>query len=150
MGIGITHTAFRRPAPFWLLVTLFCAVSAIAAIDPGFTGERKFPDVIAVKIAPRGADQFDFRVTVSSPYDSPARYADAFRILGEGGAVYGERQLLHDHAGEQPLTRTLYGVTVPADVKTVVIQARDQKSGYGAKTMVMALPGRQSQRIAGR
>jgi hypothetical protein len=58
------------------------------------------------------------------------------------GKVYGERKLLHDHAGEQPFTRDLYGLAIPMDVKFVVIQARDQKYGYGGKTLKISLPGR--------
>ncbi len=104
--------------------------------------EQKYPDVVAVKIRPRGADVFDFDVTVSSPYDSPRRYADAFRVLGKDGQAYGERKLLHDHAGEQPFTRDLYGVKIPGGVRSVTVQARDQKYGYGGKAVETALPGR--------
>jgi len=107
--------------------------------DPG--GQR-FPDVVGVKVQPRGAGKFDFDVTVSSPYDSAQRYADAFRVSGKDGKVYGERILWHDHAGEQPFTRDLYGVTIPTGVRRVVVQARDQKHGYGGKTAEVALPGR--------
>lgn len=49
---------------------------------------------------------------------------------------------LHDHAGEQPFTRDLYGVRIPRGVRAVTVQARDQKYGYGGKTVEVALPGR--------
>ena len=65
-----------------------------------------------------------------------------FRLVNADGKVYGERKLLHDHAGEQPFTRDLYGVTIPPHVNSVVIQARDQKYGYGGKTLKISLPGR--------
>ncbi|MCL4744475.1 MAG: hypothetical protein KJZ83_03570 [Burkholderiaceae bacterium] len=104
--------------------------------------KQRFPDVIAVSVQARGADSFDFDVTVSSPYDSAQRYADAFRAMGKDGKVFGERVLLHDHAGEQPFTRDLHGVRIPRGVRVVVVQARDQKHGYGGKTVDVALPGR--------
>ena len=107
----------------------------------GASGQRH-PDVVAVKVHARGANTFDFDVTVSSPYDSAQRYADAFRVSGNDGAVYGERILLHDHATEQPFTRDLHGVAIPPGVRSVVVQARDQKHGYGGKTVALALPGR--------
>ena len=66
--------------------------------------EQRFPDVIAVKVRASGADRFDFDVTISSPYDTPARYADAFRVSTPAGQVLGERKLLHDHQHEQPFT----------------------------------------------
>lgn len=106
------------------------------------TSVQKYPDVLAVKIRPRGGEAFDFDVTVSSPYDSPRRYADAFRVTDKEGRVFGERKLLHDHAGEQPFTRDLYGVKIPPGVRSVVVQARDQKHGYGGKAVETALPGR--------
>ena len=103
---------------------------------------QKYPDVVSAKVQARGADIFDFDVTVSSPYDTPQRYADAFRVMGKDGVVFGERKLLHDHAGEQPFTRDLYGVNVPSGIRAVVIQARDQTHGYGGQTVEVFLPGR--------
>lgn len=104
--------------------------------------DQKFPDVVAVDVRAGGAGTFDFDVTVSSPYDSPQRYADAFRVMGKDGSVFGERILLHDHANEQPFTRDLYGVQIPNDVKVVTVQARDKQFGYGGKIVEVLLPGR--------
>ncbi len=101
-----------------------------------------YPDVLSAKVRPRGGDVFDFDVSVSSPYDTPQRYADAFRVMGRDGTVYGQRILDHDHRTEQPFTRDLYGVKIPPGVRTVVVQGRDQRSGYGGKTVEAALPGR--------
>ncbi len=128
----------------------FIAVAAVAAITlTGVTfaqskgpGNQKFPDVVSVKVQARGQNRFDFDVTISSPYDTPQRYADAFRVMSADGQPYGERKLLHDHASEQPFTRELYGVPIPSGIRTVVVQARDQKNGYGGKTVNVVLPGR--------
>jgi hypothetical protein len=131
----------RHPIPLFALLVLGACLAAFAAraADPA---SQRYPDVMAVKAQSRTADTFDFDVTVSSPYDTPQRYADAFRVVGKDGTVYGERRLLHDHAGEQPFTRDLYGVRIPRGVRTVTVQARDQKYGYGGKTAEVALPGR--------
>lgn len=103
---------------------------------------QKFPDVIDVRVHVRSDMRFDFDATISSPYDTPARYADAFRVMSPDGRQLGERTLFHDHASEQPFTRDLYGVAIPVGISTVVIQARDKKYGYGGKTMHVTLPGR--------
>ena len=122
-----------------LALGLFAAgVSA----QPPKASEQRFPDVLGVKVRAQAAGNFDFDVTVSSTYDSASRYADAFRVSGKDGQVYGERKLWHDHADEQPFTRDLYGVTIPRGVRTVLVQARDQKYGYGGKTVETALPAR--------
>jgi len=104
--------------------------------------EQRFPDVVGVQVQPAGADRFNFQVTVSSPYDTPQRYADAFRVADQDGTVFGERKLLHDHAGEQPFTRSLYGVIIPRQIRTVIVQARDRKYGYGGTSVAVTLPGR--------
>lgn len=110
--------------------------------EQGTQVKQQFPDVLAVKVERHGSNTFDFDVTVSSPYDSARRYADGFRVVGKDSRVYAERKLLHDHADEQPFTRDLHGVTVPLGISTVLIQARDQISGYGGKVVEVALPGR--------
>ncbi len=114
-----------------------CALAQAARV-----ANQQHPDVLEAKVQARGANRFDFDVTISSPYDSPQRYADAFRVTGSDGKVYGERTLLHDHADEQPFTRDLHGVSIPPAVRLVVVQARDRTYGYGGKTVTVALPGR--------
>ncbi len=60
-------------------------------------------------------------------------------MLGPDGTVYGERILTHDHAAEQPFTRTQSGIEIPADVADITIEGRDQISGYGGQTVTIAL-----------
>ena len=123
---------------------LFAASLVAIPVFAQSTGksEQRFPDVVSVKAQARGQDTFDFDVTVSSPYDTPHRYADGIRVLGSNNQVLGERTLLHDHADEQPFTRDLAGVKIPLGVRAVVVQARDQKHGYGGRSVQVALPGR--------
>jgi len=125
-----------------LACVLLVAQSGVAPLIGQGAAQQMYPDVVAAKITPRGGDRFDFDVTVSSPYDTPQRYADAFRVVGPKGQVYGERKLLHDHAGEQPFTRDLYGVSIPAGIATVTVEARDQRYGYGGRKLEVAVPGR--------
>ena len=40
------------------------------------------------------------------------RYADGWRVLDEAGEVLGEMELGHDHASEQPFTRTQTGALI--------------------------------------
>jgi hypothetical protein len=125
-----------------LIAGALSALSSVASLAQSAASETKFPDIVDVKVRMAAPGRFDFDVTVSSPYDTPQRYADAFRVKARDGTVYGERILLHDHQTEQPFTRDLYGVVIPAGVAGVVVEGRDQKSGWGGKTMDVALPGR--------
>lgn len=123
-------------------VAVGISLASLASAQTADIKNQKYPDIVDVKVHARGANRFDFDATISSPYDTPERYADAFRVMGADGVPYGERTLFHDHASEQPFTRDLYGVTIPAGVKAVLVQARDQKYGYGGKTLQVSLPGR--------
>ena len=99
-----------------------------------------FPDVIGAT-ADRAADgSWTFSATLSSPYDSPERYADAWRVVGPDGEVYGVRELAHDHANEQPFTRSQSGIVIPDDVTVVIVEGRDQVSGWGGATVEVELP----------
>ena len=73
-----------------------------AAADSGAANDspagQRHPDVVAVD-AERVADgSWTFRVTLSSPYDTPERYADGWRVVGPDGTVFGVHELAHDHA----------------------------------------------------
>jgi len=124
-----------------LLVGLAFGIAASGAIAAG-PSDQKFPDVVSVKVTPRSAGVFDFDVTVSSPYDTPQRYADAIRVVAKSNVVLGERILFHDHADEQPFTRDLQGVRIPSSIRAVAVQARDKANGYGGRTVEVTLPGR--------
>lgn len=129
---------------FRYALVLLGAAAVISAppAQPLNPGDQRYPDVRTVKVRTSGPNKFDFDVTISSPYDTAQRYADAFRVMSKDGRTFGERVLLHDHADEQPFTRDLYGVTISTGVQTVVVEARDLKYGYGGKTVEVALPGR--------
>jgi hypothetical protein len=59
-----------------LLLLLGTALPTARAAD---AAAQKHPDVIAAKVQPRGGGRFDFDVTISSPYDTPQRYAHGSR-----------------------------------------------------------------------
>ncbi len=101
---------------------------------------QEFPDVVEADATQRDDESFDFAVTISSPYDSPDRYADGWRIVGPDGTVFGVRELLHDHAAEQPFTRSLTGVEIPPGVTMVTIEGRDLINGWGGQTVEIVLP----------
>ena len=105
------------------------------------SGGDAFPDVVAVELLPLGGRSFDVAVTLSSPYDSPQRYADGWRVLDPEGTVLGTHTLLHDHANEQPFTRTQRGLAIPADVDVVTVEGRDQANGFGGRTLSVEVPG---------
>lgn len=101
--------------------------------------EQRHPDVIDADVE-LVDDTYTFTVTISSPYDTPERYADGWRIKDDEGTVFAEHTLMHDHAAEQPFTRTQTGVMIPAGVSHVIVEARDLRNGYGGTTKTVELP----------
>ncbi len=103
------------------------------------TGDE-FPEITRVEALADSDGKWTIKVTVSSPYDSPEQYADAWRVLDEDGNELGIRELAHDHASEQPFTRELEGVEIPEGVKKITVEGRDSVNGWGGQTFLYALP----------
>ncbi|WP_061963865.1 hypothetical protein [Demequina aurantiaca] len=113
-----------------------------SATPPGRSGdalEQQFPDVLEAELS-ASRDEFTIAVTISSPYDTPSRYADGWRVLSPDGEVLSEHQLGHDHASEQPFTRTSAAFAIPDDVAEVTVEGRDQANGYGGGTVTIQVP----------
>ncbi len=137
-------TLVRKAALFVAAVLLAltgCTGSEPAdPVAPESEVAQEFPDVLEVVVSEESEGSYSFDVTISSPYDSPERYADGWRVRSEDGEVYGEMTLDHDHASEQPFTRTQSGVDIPAEVTSVVVEGRDLANGYGGDTQTVELP----------
>lgn len=130
----MTHKILVRGMRMMLMVFALgtCATQAQA---------QDYPDVIDASVTEVSPGVYRFAATISSPYDTPERYADAFRIMSLDGKVeYGVRILWHDHASEQPFTRSLDGVSIPEGVDEIMIQGRDKANGYGGQTLSVSLP----------
>lgn len=90
-------------------------------------------DVISVDVS-GSAGAYDFAVKVESPDRSCAQYADWWEVISEKGELLYRRVMLHDHANEQPFTRS--GGPVEIDAGTVVIvRAHMHPTGYGGQVM---------------
>lgn len=101
----------------------------ILALPPvaGLSGE---PVIEAVR-ATKGGSGWRFDVTVRHADSGWDHYADGWGIYAEDGRRLGYRELLHPHDGEQPFTRSLTGVKIPAGVTRVIVRAHDKVHGDG-------------------
>ena len=115
------------------------ASSAEASEDAGSTADADFPNVVAVELRSDG-DTWSLDVTMSSEYDTPERYADGWRVLDPGGNELGTMELTHDHAGEQPFTRSQSGLEIPDGVETIIVEGHDLENGYGGATVEVDVP----------
>jgi hypothetical protein len=97
-------------------------------------------DVLEVETQKGKDDGYTFSVTVRHADEGWEHYADSWQVLTPDGGVLGTRVLLHPHVGEQPFTRSLAGVEIPAGIGKVLIRAHDKVHGYGGMEMEVELP----------
>ncbi len=97
-------------------------------------------DVVDVRASKGAGGTYRFDVTVRHADAGWDHYADAWDVVGPGGAVLGTRILAHPHDTEQPFTRSLSGVKIPAGVNEVTIRARDKVHEYGGAEFKLKLP----------
>ncbi len=96
-------------------------------------------DVVAAEAVSEGAGIWRFHVTVAHGDTGWQHYADKWDVVAPDGAVLGTRVLLHPHETEQPFTRSLGGVNIPAGIEAVVLRAHDKEHGYGGTEMTVQL-----------
>lgn len=118
----------------FILLLLFLLMSPFMM---AYAGEA---DVIKVEVKNLGDNTYQFDVTVFHKDEGWEHYADKWDIVGPDGTIFGIRILYHPHVNEQPFTRSLSGVKIPANVHTVTIRAHDLIHKYGGKVMIVELP----------
>jgi hypothetical protein len=97
-------------------------------------------DVVHVEVRKQAPGVYDFDVTVKSDDTGWEHYADAFEVMSLDGRVLGQRVLLHPHEDEQPFTRDLHGLHIPADIDRVIVRAHHKVKGYDGEIRVVTLP----------
>jgi len=98
-------------------------------------------DVTNVVVRQRNG-QYDLDVTIRSKDTGWERYADRIEASGPDGAVLGTRVLEHPHDDEQPFTRDLYELHVPAGIAKITVRAHFKPTGFDGSAMTVTLPGR--------
>lgn len=97
-------------------------------------------DVLAVDVLASSGGTYRFDVTVAHADEGWDHYGDAYEVLTVDGNVLGLRVLAHPHVDEQPFTRSLSGVKIPASITTVLVRAHDKVHGWGGKVVSVTLP----------
>lgn len=105
-------------------------------------------DVVGVRVG-GGGGSYDFVVTVRHGDRGWEHYADKWDVVGPDGTVFGTRVLFHPHDTEQPFTRSLRGVTIPADVVRVRVRAHDKVHGYGGREVEVDLATGETRAVGG-
>lgn len=128
---AICHWARARHFIAWLVTGVF-----LLSI-PAYAGEA---DVIEVDIKKTADTIYFFKVTVRHADEGWDHYANKWDVVAPDGTVLGTRTLYHPHVDEQPFTRSLSEVEIPAPITEVTVRAHDSVHEYGGKTMKVIVP----------
>lgn len=94
---------------------------------------------IEAATAQSSGGDWTFSVTLRHADTGWDDYADGWRVVLEDGTVLGTRVLFHPHVNEQPFTRTLGGVEIPAGTMQVFIEASTLPDGWGKARLAVSL-----------
>jgi hypothetical protein len=94
-------------------------------------------DVTAVAL--RTGSTYSFNVTVRHADEGWEHYANRWEVLSLEGAVLATRVLAHPHVNEQPFTRSLSGVKLPAGTKEVRSRMNDKVHGAEGVALIVDL-----------
>lgn len=116
-----------------------CALAAVLLLVGSGVARAGEADVAAAEAVEESAGTWRFEVTVAHADEGWDHYADKWEVLAPDGRVLGTRVLLHPHVGEQPFTRSLGGVAIPAEVDRVILRAHDSVHGLGGAEVTVEL-----------
>jgi hypothetical protein len=113
-----------------LVTSILILTAGTAAAD-----QTKIEDAVARQ----SGNAWTFSVTLRHNDTGWDHYADIWTVNTVDGKELGRRVLAHPHENEQPFTRSLSGVAVPAGVNEVVIKAHDTVHGWSQNTLKVKL-----------
>tara|TARA_R110002049_G_scaffold252263_1_gene426818 strand:- start:131314 stop:131643 length:330 start_codon:yes stop_codon:yes gene_type:complete len=82
------------------------------------------PLIVEAKATLKTNQLFDIAVTIRHPDSGWEHYANEWIVESVDGKEIARRTLSHPHVNEQPFTRYVRDVVIPADVKKVTIRAK--------------------------
>ncbi|MCD4780193.1 MAG: hypothetical protein K8S27_06575 [Candidatus Omnitrophica bacterium] len=106
----------------------------VSAVHAGET------DVLIVVVKRTGDTEYHFDVTLRHADTGWDHYADKGKIRTEDDTILGTRVRYHPHVNEQPFTRSLSGVHIPAEIKRVIIRGYDSVHDDGGQEILMERP----------
>ena len=101
------------------LILLLLLISSVAKAQP--------PIILKAEAILKTNQLFDIAVTIRHPDTGWDHYASEWLVIGDDGKEIAKRTLYHPHVNEQPFTRYVRDVVIPADIKKVTVVAQCNK-----------------------
>jgi hypothetical protein len=125
-----------------LTCTLAVLLSGVATM--AHAGEV---EIVHAHFRHSGAGTWSVDVTLRHADSGWEHYADAWRVVAGDGTVLGTRTLYHPHETEQPFTRSLGGVAIPASMTTIYVEAHDKVHGWSPRRVQVDLQKAEGERF---
>lgn len=110
---------------------IFSFLLLITQLISGYASANEV-EVVKVSYSRQSAEAYTFHVTLLHGDTGWDHYADAWSVLDMNKKVIATRVLYHPHESEQPFTRSLSGINIPAGTKSVYVRGHDKVHGDGA------------------
>jgi len=100
-------------------------------------------NILAADLKHQGNNTWSLSVTLKHDDTGWDHYADNWRLVDSQGKVLGDRVLYHPHVNEQPFTRSLNAIHIPAAKlsagEILYVEAHDKVHGWTKKRLVLDL-----------
>ncbi len=116
---------------------LACLCLVAAALATPATADA--PKIVAAQAEQASDGTWRIDVSIAHPDTGWDHFANAWEVLGPDGTSLGLRDLAHPHETEQPFTRSLSGVAIPAGIATVAIRAKCNMDGWAPARFTLDL-----------
>lgn len=94
------------------------------------------PIIIKAEAIVQSNQLFDIAVTIEHDDTGWEHYANEWVIIVDDKKEVGKRTLYHPHVNEQPFTRYLRDIKIPADAKSIKVYAKCNK-GHRSQPYVL-------------
>ncbi|SIS90079.1 hypothetical protein [Neptunomonas antarctica] len=109
-----------------------CKVLLVGVLAQGILNTAVAGDVSILRadFQSAGSESWAVNVTLQHNDEGWDHYADNWRVVDAQGNILGDRVLFHPHVNEQPFTRGINRVQIPAGLTNVYIEAHDKVHGW--------------------
>jgi hypothetical protein len=111
-----------------VLCSLFYLAGRVVPVRAGAV------DILQVELL-RQQTAWSISVTLQHADTGWQEYADAWRVVAEDGTILGTRVLYHPHEDEQPFTRSLAPLHIPASTTVLYVEAHCNVHGWSPQRL---------------